>query len=203
MISKNWAIVLAAGESKRMGRPKMLLPFGEKTIIENVIDAIFESRIENILIVLGSNRESIEQKVSSYPLKTVFNPDYKSGMLSSVQTGFRALPRDAQVALVFLGDQPSISPAVIGRVCAAFAASEKSIAVPVFKERRGHPVAIAAEYRDEIQTLRPDIGLRQLLHTHPDEIFEVLIEQEEILEDIDNLQDYAAAIKTRKKRLKT
>ncbi len=196
-----WAIVLAAGESKRMGQPKMLLPLGEKTIIENVIAAVLESKIENILVVLGANQEAINQRIKGLPIQTIFNPDFQKGMLSSVQVGFKALPQDAAAALILLGDQPSVLPSVIDRVSEAFLESEESIVLPSFQNRRGHPIVIDAKYRNDIQTLLPDIGLRQLLHDHPEEILEVSIEDEQILEDIDNIQDYQDAVKKHKQRL--
>jgi len=181
-----------------MGQPKMLLPFGEKTIIENVIAAVLESKIENILIVLGANQEIINDKIRDLPIWTVFNPDFQQGMLSSVKVGFKALPQDAIAALVLLGDQPSVSPSVIDRISEAFFTSEKSIVVPVFKNQRGHPVLIAAKFRDEIQNLSLNVGLRQLLHDHPEEILEVSIADENVLQDIDNVLDYKNAVKKRK-----
>lgn len=196
-----WAIVLAAGESRRMGQPKMLLPFDSKTIIETVIAAILESQIENILVVVGANQEAVSDTIREMPVQIVFNPDFSTGMLSSVQVGFKSLPQDASAALVLLGDQPSISAGVIDRVCEAFFASKRSIAVPVFHGKRGHPVAIDVKYGDEIQTLLPDVGLRQVLRAHPEEILEVPIDYEGILEDIDNEQDYKRAVESRKKRL--
>jgi molybdenum cofactor cytidylyltransferase len=198
---KLWAIVLAAGESKRMGRPKMLLPFGEKTIIENVIAAILESTINKVLVVLGAKQDKVLEKIRDLPIRTVVNPSFQQGMLSSVQAGFKALPQEAVAALVLLGDQPSVSPSVIDRIREAFLASEKSIVVPTFQNQRGHPVLIAAKFCDEIQNLSPNVGLRQLLHDHPAEILEVSMEDEQILQDIDNVQDYRNAVKKQKKRL--
>jgi len=190
--------VLAAGESKRMGQPKMLLPFGEKTIIENVISAALETKIERVLVVLGAKQEIILNKIRGLPVRTVFNPSFQQGMLSSVQVGFKALPQDALAALVLLGDQPSVSPSVIDRIREAYLTSEKSIVVPTFQNQRGHPVLISTKFRDDIQALSPNIGLRQLLRDHPEEILEVPIEDEHVLQDIDNVEDYRSAVKKRK-----
>ena len=87
-----WTIILAAGESKRMVQPKLLLPYGEKTIIETVLDHAASSKANYTLLVLGGFREQILQKTKRFPVITVYNPDYKRGMLSSVQMGFRSLP---------------------------------------------------------------------------------------------------------------
>ena len=121
-----WTIVLAAGESKRMAQSKLLLPFGEKTIIETVLDQATSSKANYTLLVTGGFREKINQKAKGFPAITVFNPNYKQGMLSSVQMGFRSLPEGAQAAVVMLGDQPSISFRVIDKVIEAYFRRELS-----------------------------------------------------------------------------
>lgn len=190
-----WAVVLAAGESKRMGEAKLLLPFGEKTIIETVIDNVIQSKVEKILVVLGSDRETIEQKIKNYSLKIAFNPDFRSGMLSSVHAGFRALPENAQAALVVLGDQPSISTSVIDELIDAYRRTRKGIVLPVYKSERGHPVLIDMKYRSEIENLSPDIGLRGTVYNHPEDILEVEVKSQSVLRDIDYIEDYKKELK--------
>jgi len=190
-----WAVVLAAGESKRMGEAKLLLPFGEKTIIETVIDNVIQSKVEKILVVLGSDRETIEQKIKNYSLKIAFNPDFRSGMLSSVHAGFRALPENAQAALVVLGDQPSISTSVIDELIDAYRRTRKRIVLPVYKSERGHPVLIDMKYRNEVENLSPDIGLRGTVYNHPEDILEVEVKSQSVLRDIDYIEDYKKELK--------
>jgi len=190
-----WAVVLAAGESKRMGEAKLLLPFGEKTIIETVIDNVMKSKVEKILVVLGSNREKIEQRIKNYSLKIAFNPNFQSGMLSSVHAGFQALPENAQAALVVLGDQPSISTPVINELIDAYKKTRKGIVLPVHKSERGHPVLIDMKYRSEVENLSPDIGLRGTVYDHPEDILEVEVKSQSILRDIDYIEDYKKELK--------
>jgi molybdenum cofactor cytidylyltransferase len=190
-----WAVILAAGESKRMGEAKLLLPFGEKTIIETVIDNVIQSKIEKILVVLGSNREKIEQRIKNYSLKITFNPDFRSGMLSSVHAGFQALPEYAQAALVVLGDQPFISTSVIDNLIDAYGRTGKGIVLPVYKGERGHPVLIDMKYRIEVENLSPDIGLRGTVYNHPEDILEVEVKSQSILKDIDYIEDYKKELK--------
>lgn len=185
-----WALVLAAGESKRMGESKQLLPFGNKTMIETVIDHIMHSEVDEILVVLGSNRENIECVLKDTPVESVYNPRYKEGMLSSAQKGFASLPEEAEAALIFLGDQPKIPSSVIDQVIRAYHSSEKGIVVPVYDQKRGHPVLISTKYREEVAHLNPQIGLRELIHNHPGDILEVELESSSILEDIDTPEDY-------------
>ena len=193
-----WAVILAAGESKRMGEAKLLLPFGEKTIIETVINNVIQSKVEKILVVLGSAREKIEQKIKNYSLKIAFNPNFRSGMLSSVHAGFQALPEQAQAALVVLGDQPSISTSVINELIDAYKRTRKGIVLPVYKSERGHPVLIDMKYRREVENLSPDIGLRGTGYNHPEDILEVDVEASSIFQDIDYMEDYKKELKKKR-----
>ena len=185
-----WAIILAAGESKRMGKPKLLLPFGEKTIIETVIGNVIKSKAEKILAVLGSDWEKIEKKIKNLPLKIIVNSNFTKGMLSSVQCGFQTLPKNTQAVLVVLGDQPAVSSAIIDKIIDAFKRIKKGIVLPVYKNNRGHPVLIDMKYRDEVENLSPDVGLRDLVYNHPEDILEVEVETPGILGDIDDMEDY-------------
>ena len=97
-----WALVLAAGESKRMGTSKQLLPYENTTILEAVIDHITQSMVDETLVVLGANREKIEDVLNDLNVKTAVNPSFKAGMLSSVQKGFASLQEDVDAVLVFL-----------------------------------------------------------------------------------------------------
>lgn len=185
-----WTIILAAGESKRMARPKLLLPFGEKTIIETVLDNAISSKANYTLLVTGGFREKIKQKTKRFPAITVFNPDYKQGMLSSVQMGFRSLPEGAQAAVVLLADQPSISHTVIDKVIDAYYLTSKGIILPSYKKKRGHPVIFDMKYKSEIAALSPEVGLRGIVYGHPEDVYEVPVNTSSILRDIDNMQDY-------------
>jgi molybdenum cofactor cytidylyltransferase len=185
-----WAMILAAGESRRMGEAKLLLPFGGKTIIEIIIEKVIRSKVDKILVVLGSNKKKIKEKIRSFPLEFVFNRNYRSGMLSSIQAGFRALPEDTQAVLIILGDQPSISSEVIDKVIAAYKKTKKGIVLPVYKRERGHPVLIDTKYRQEVAKLSPKIGLRELVYNRPDDILEVEVETSSVLRDIDDVEDY-------------
>ncbi len=192
-----WALILAAGESKRMGKPKLLLPFGEKTIIETVIDLVVKSKVEKTMVVLGSDRKKIEKKIRDYPVKIVVNPHYAKGMLSSIQEGFQALPQDTQAVLVVLGDQPAVSSDVINQIIYAFKKTRKGIVVPAYKGNRGHPVIIDMKYRHEVEKLSPEVGLRGIVYNHPEDVLEVEVVTPGILRDIDNAEDYRRELKNK------
>jgi len=185
-----WAVILAAGESKRMGKPKLLLPYGEKTIIETIVATIVSSKVEQTLVILGSGREKTEEKIKNYPVKIVYNRDFRSGMLSSVQCGFKSLPEETRAVLVVLGDQPKISTTVINKLIDAYKSSGKGIVLPVYNKERGHPVLIDVKYGEEVENLSPEVGLRGTVYNHPEDILEVEVETPSIFQDIDDESDY-------------
>ncbi len=136
-MNKICAIILAAGESKRMKVPKMLLPFHGKTMIEKVIGNVTSSEVFHTLVVLGSNRDEILSAISHLPVGHCFNENYRKGMLSSVQCGFKNLPADFDAVLVFPGDQPFIEPDVINLVIRSFMETGRGIVIPVLREEAG------------------------------------------------------------------
>jgi molybdenum cofactor cytidylyltransferase len=185
-----WAIILAGGESKRMNAPKMLLPFLGTTIIETVIANVKASEIENTIIVLGSFKEEILSVVNDASVICCFNEYYKEGMLSSVKCGFRNLPETCSAVLVFQGDQPMIGKLVINEIIRAYIKSQKGIVMPVYDKKRGHPLLIDMKYRDEIENLKPEEGLRSLAANFNNDVLEVELNNPEILRDIDTHEDY-------------
>jgi molybdenum cofactor cytidylyltransferase len=192
-----WAMILAAGESKRMGKPKLLLPFGDKTIIETIVATIVSSKVEKTLVILGSEQGKIEEKIKNYPVKIVYNRDFRNGMLSSVKCGFQALPEETRAVLVVLGDQPKISTTVINKLVTAYKSSGKGIILPVYNKERGHPVLIDVKYREEVENLSPEVGLRGTVYNHPEDILEVDAETPSIFQDIDDESDYKRELKNK------
>ena len=193
-MGKICSIILAAGESKRMGFPKMLLSFNGLTMIETVINNVSSSEIDNTIVVLGANRDLLMEKVSKYNVTCCYNDNYKEGMLSSVKCGFRNLPADIEAVLVFQGDQPFITSEVINVVIKAYSSSEKGIVIPVYKNRRGHPLMVSKKYRDEIEKLDSNLGLRSLAEKFSEDVLEVDTEQSGILVDFDTYEDYEKEI---------
>jgi molybdenum cofactor cytidylyltransferase len=189
------ALVLAAGESRRMGAPKLLLPFGDKTIIEHIVDNINQSKVDKILVVLGSRREEIRSKITDWPVLSAVNHRYREGMLSSIQTGFEALPKDTAAALVCLGDQPLIPFSVIDDLIKVYQKTKRGIVLPLYQKKRGHPILIDMKHKQEVLNLSPDIGLRALVHNHPQDVQEVEVDTPHILKDIDYPEDYRNELK--------
>ena len=188
------AVVLAAGESKRMGVPKLLLPYGGATIIEAVLAGVTASRVDATLVVLGSGRRALKDKIRRFPVSVTVNTHFREGMLSSIQKGFGSLPGGIRAALIVLGDQPGVSPAVIDALIKAREDSRKGIVVPAFGGRRGHPLLLDLKYRRELAGLSPETGLRSLLAAHADDLLVVDLPDPAILVDIDTPEDYRKAL---------
>ena len=184
------AMVLAAGLSRRMGTQKLLLPFGGKTVITHIVDQIAESTVDETYVVVGHEGKRASRELSGRDVSIVSNPDYESGMLSSVRCGLAALPQECGVVLVALGDQPSVTSRLIDEMVRSFAQTEEKILVPIYNGRRGHPVIFSLGYRDEIMTRYDNVGLRGLLHAHPEDVFELSISTSAVLSDMDYPQDY-------------
>jgi len=182
--------VLAAGESRRMGSPKMLLPFNGMTVIEQVISNVLAAVTGDIIVVLGSGHEEIIRAITKYPVMHCYNDNFKRGMLSSVQCGFASLPDNCRAALILPGDQPMIGPGEISRVIKAWQTSGKGIVMPVFNGRRGHPLIVDLKYRAEVLTLPENDGLRALADNHPDDVLEAETDDPSVLRDIDTREDY-------------
>ncbi|MBE3109679.1 MAG: nucleotidyltransferase family protein [Acidobacteria bacterium] len=185
-----WAVILAAGESRRMGTQKLLLPFGETTVVGAVVGTALASRVDRVLVVLGADKDDVREELEPLGIDFAVNDNFAEGMLSSVQAGLRALPADAEAAVVMLGDQPFLPARVVDAVVEAFRRSGKGIAIPAFLGRRGHPVLVDMKYRDTVLALDPADGLRRLMHAHPDDIIEAEVEDANILRDMDVPEDY-------------
>ncbi|MCF6332965.1 MAG: nucleotidyltransferase family protein [Draconibacterium sp.] len=189
-MSDVWAIILAAGASTRMHTQKLLLPFNNKTIIETVVENAFSSVNTNIMVVLGSHKNEIREQINKLPVKYCVNKNYMDGMLSSVICGFRALPKEATAALVFLGDQPQIPARATNLVIDAWRKNNKGIVIPTFEGKRGHPSLIETKYLVEIENLDPEKGLRGLSQKFKEDVLEVESNIPEILRDIDTPEEY-------------
>ena len=180
------AIVLAAGKSERMGRPKALLPIHGRTFLENILDVISRTSIEDTIVVLGHHREEIERSLPL--LSAVFNPDYEQGMITSFQAGIRKLSRDTSGAFLFLVDHPLVEPAAIAAMIANLAANR--IVLPTFEGRRGHPVLFSSEILEEILALPPSEGANIVVRKSPDRIIEVSVNVPGILVDVDTPEQF-------------
>ena len=184
------AIILAAGQSKRMGQPKMLLPWGETTVLEKVIVTFETAGVDDLLVVTGGNREHVETLVGEFA-RCIFNPKYAEGeMLSSVQAGLAGLKPGVEAVLIGLGDQPQIQERSVQLIIDEYRKSRASIVVPSYQMRRGHPWLVTRTHWDEILSMKSPASLRDFLRNHADEIHYVKLNNDSILQDLDTPEDY-------------
>jgi len=185
-------ILLAAGESKRMGKPKLLLNLGESNIINTTIEKFLKSEIFELIIVLGHEAQKIECSLSEQDkrIKFVTNENYREGMSTSIKCGVLTASKDSEAFLIALGDQPLISPKIINRLIEKYQSSGVGIVTVMHQSLRGHPVIISKKYVQEILSLNGDIGARDLLKQHLDDTASINIESSEEFFDVDKTQDY-------------
>lgn len=183
------AAILAAGESRRMGTPKALLPYHGKTFVEHLIEVTRHPRIGLTRVVLGAQADEIRAKVRADPASIVVNGDWQQGQLSSIQAAVRSLPESTEGLLLCPVDHPLISAALVAQLIEQFDGSGKAIVLPTFHGRRGHPVIFRASLYPELLAASPAVGARQVVWAHASDVLEVPTEEEGV---IINLNDPAA-----------
>ncbi len=186
------AVVLAAGQSRRMGAAnKLLAEIDGVAMLDRALAAARRSQAVSVLVVTGHDRKRIEASVDA---PTVHNPDYADGLSTSLRTGIAALPEDIDGALVLLGDMPFVSAAHIDRLIAAFNPLEgRSICVPTFNGKRGNPVLWGRDLFAEIRAVSGDVGAKHLIGANGDLLVEVPMPDAGVLRDIDTPASLAAA----------
>lgn len=205
------AVLPAAGRSRRMGRAKLLLPFGDGTILEAVVSALSQGGVGEIALVVppaghgtpseadpGGRQDPAAQLAAwgrERGLVVAENPDPERGMLSTIRCGVEALGgaaalrRQGSALLVTPADLPALGSAAVGAVASALRDGAQ-LAVPVHAGQRGHPLGIAPSLLEELATLDLEVGLRQLLDRHPDAVVEVPVDDPGALRDVDTPEDY-------------
>jgi len=187
------AIVLAAGESRRFGQPKQLLPVGDKTMIQHVVDVALGSPVEQVIVVLGCRAAEIGASIADRPVQVVVNQEWKSGLGSSVRAGLSVVRSEVGAALFVLADQPGVTTEVMAKLIERYRETRAPIVVPAHRGRRGNPVLFARSLFAELMEVKGDQGGRELIAEHAEQVEEVEVETEAILTDIDTADDYRAA----------
>jgi len=187
------AVILAAGLSRRMGEPKLILPWGEgHTVISRVVGVLHDAGASPIVVVTGGTHTEISAALHGHPAVCVLNPEYENeSMLTSLQVGLAALPSDVSACLVALGDQPQMELFTVIGLMEVYQEKQPLLLVPSFQMRRGHPWVIARGLWDEIASLPPSATMREFLSAHAQQVAYFETDTDSILRDVDTREDYS------------
>ena len=190
------AVVLAAGQATRMGKLKLGMRLGEKSVLRRVMDSALASPVAEVVVVLGHGADELKQELpASERARVVFNPSFAEGQSTSLMAGIQALAPRMQAAILLLGDQPLISPEAIRALIAAFRIRPANLIRSVYRgELASHPVLFSRRLFAELLQVRGDRGGRELLLRHQEEALTVKLDLDPPV-DIDTMEDYLALAK--------
>ena len=195
------AILLAAGSSSRMQEQnKLLLPLWGKAIFNHTLESILKSRVKEVIVVTGYQSEAIDQliKKNDYRVKIVHNPDFQSGMTSSIQRGIKAVDPKSEGFMICLADMPLLLPShydqVIKAFKEAFVKDPQTIVVPSLDGRRGNPAIFSKVYREDILHHSKQNGCKEVIEQHAVHRFKIEVETGIEMLDIDVKEDYESTL---------
>jgi molybdenum cofactor cytidylyltransferase len=184
------AIILAAGESKRMGKPKPLLRFNDTTFLEHIILVLKASDVDGITVVLGAGAETIKESVDLSGTNIVINKDYPKGQLSSLIAAIEQCRQETHAILVCLVDNPFVTKEVVDEIIGRFKETNNPIIVPVFNKRRGHPTLFSMSLFNELLNAPEEQGARYVVYSNEENILELETSESGILISVDTPDDY-------------
>jgi molybdenum cofactor cytidylyltransferase len=189
--SRVTAVVLAAGESTRMGQTKQLLPWGKSTVLGQTLDNLRQSAVHDILVVTGHDAGAVELIAREAGAQICYNAQYATGeMLSSLKAALGSLPEDRSAVLVVLADQPMVEPKVIDALLKSHWQGMNELVAPQFRKRRGNPVLIGRRFFPELMALPDGAAPRDVLRTHEKSLVLEAVDSDSVLTDLDLPEDY-------------
>ncbi len=186
------AMILAAGESRRMGIPKPLLRYGDTTFLEQILSVVRRSVVDRATVVLGAHSQMIRASADLSQADVVVNEDYRRGQLSSLVAGLKSVPGETEAVLMFLADHPFVTVEVVNRIVGAFRERNSPIVVPAFETRRGHPTLFARSMFGELVNAPVEEGARHVLYSNEEKVLEVEVADPGVLKAIDTPEDYVS-----------
>lgn len=185
------AFILTAGLSSRMGEFKPLLPVGEMSALERVIQTAKAAGMETILAVTGHRREELQPVLKAHQVTEAYNEHYAQGMFSSIRTGIRAVQHcGGDAYLLLLADCPLVSEAVIRCLKKEHEARPEDFLIPCYRGKKGHPILIPAKYQEEILAYEGDGGLKAIMNRYPEHVRLLETGEEGVVLDMDTSEGY-------------
>lgn len=189
------AAILSAGESRRMGSPKALIPYRGHTFLEHLLEVTRHPRVGITRIVLGAGADAIRGKLGLDDAWVAINPNWRQGQLSSIQTAVRSLPPGETEGVILCPvDHPIVSAVLVARLIAEFDATGKLIVLPTFQGKRGHPLIFRADLYEELLAASAEIGARQVVWAHAQDLQEVPTEEEGVVLNLNNPESLRKAL---------
>jgi molybdenum cofactor cytidylyltransferase len=187
------AIILAAGQSQRMGTFKPLLPFGDKTVIETCVEHLRGGGVENVIVVLGQgpHAEDLKNQLKDSRVAFAINPDPASEMSASIACGVTQLPFQTKGVLITPVDHPAVPSEVVALLIEEWTKGARLL-IPSWNDRGGHPVLVDLSFREELLSLDPASGLKGLFDAHRAQVRRVPVSSNYIARDMDTWDDYQA-----------
>jgi len=190
--------VLAAGESRRMGSPKALLPYRGKNFAEYLLEVTAHPRVGIRRMVLGARADEIRTQLHLGDAKVAINLEWQRGQLSSIQTAVRSLPANQTAGLLLCPvDHPLVSAELVARLIEAFDASGKPIVLPTYRGKRGHPLIFAASLYGEILEASPEVGARQVVWAHAEDVLEIPTDEEGVVLNLNDPETLRRAMEAK------
>ena len=185
------AVILGAGRSQRMGVPKLSLPWGDTTVIEQIVKNLQRSNVSPIVLVTGGARAEVQRLLSGAGVLFVHNSDYeRTEMLESFKIGLREMPAEVSACLVVLGDQPQMKHETVEKLLTHYRHDKDDLIVPSFHMKRGHPWLVGRRLWREIEDLDAHQTLRDFLNNRSSDIHYIDVNTNSILMDLDTPEDY-------------
>jgi molybdenum cofactor cytidylyltransferase len=184
--------VLAAGTSRRLGRPKQLLELGGEPLIRHTVQHALASKADEVVVVLGNEADRVVSEIADLGAKIVVNPDFTDGQSTSMVAGILALGPDADAAVLMLGDQPTVTSSLLDMLIDRFISTRAAVVQPRYADGKpGNPALIARGLFGEVLAVKGDIGAREVIRAHRDDVQYVDVAMSHPL-DVDTDDDYAA-----------
>jgi molybdenum cofactor cytidylyltransferase len=187
------AILLGAGESKRMGVDKLSLPWGRETVLNHCLETLLKSEVKEVIVVLNPRDKRLKVLTRRRKVKAVINPLFREGMSTSIRRGLQTIHPNRQGILIALGDQPYLKTRTINALIHAFKKGREGIIIPSFRGRMGHPVIFHQKYKKELLSLKGDMGGRSIIERHLENVRRVPVKSAGVVKDIDTWQDYTTS----------
>ena len=187
------AILLAAGESKRMvDENKLVKKYKNIPLIKHAVSNVLNSPIDELIIVLGYQKKSIEKIIGeNKKIKFIANPNFESGIASSIKKGLDSLSKETEAFFICLGDMPNVNKEIYNQLInASFGNKDKEIFVPYYQERQANPILFSKKMKDEIQKIEGDFGAKKIIADNEKKVFKLSIQDKGVITDFNNINDF-------------